>query len=102
MSNFQGRWFEAETGDSILVSFDPVAHDTVGFQVLTQVMSAKAYDTAAATDLANPWLAASAELGLGTNDPGEMELVEVELGHGPDRDVLGTTVSFGEAPPGET
>jgi hypothetical protein len=75
-------WFEAVKGDSILMSFDPVAHDAMGFQWLSQVMTTQEYDTvaAAAEELAIPWLATSAELDLGTNDLDNMELVEVNLG----------------------
>ncbi len=73
-------WFEAVTGDSILVSFDPVAHDAVGLQMLSEVRVSEGHDPKAATDLANPWLASAAELGLGTDDPDSIELVEVTLG----------------------
>jgi hypothetical protein len=73
-------WFEAVTGDSILMSFDPVAHDTVGLQMLSEVMVSEGHDPAAATDLADGWLTKSAELGLGANDPDNIDLVEVTLG----------------------
>jgi len=72
-------WFEAVTGNSILMSFDPVAHDTIGLQMLSEVMASEGYDPAAATDLADGWLTNSAELGLGTNDPDSIELIEVTL-----------------------
>ena len=75
----RGGWHQAVTGDSILVSFDPVAHDTVGLQMLGEVMASEGFDPAAATELANGWLTASAELGLGTNNPDSIELVEVNL-----------------------
>jgi uncharacterized Fe-S center protein len=73
-------WFEAVTGDSILMSFDPVAHDAVGLQMLSEAMVSEGHDPAAALDLATPWLASAAELGLGTNNPDYIELVEVSLG----------------------
>jgi len=76
----QGGWFQAVTGDSILMSFDPVAHDTVGLQMLAEVRIAEGHDPEAAIELANPWLADSAALGLGANDPDDMDLVEVTLG----------------------
>jgi len=76
-----GAWVRAVTGDSILMSFDPVAHDTVGLQVLGEVMRASGEgNPAAATDLASAWLEKAAELGLGTNNPDNIELVEVSLG----------------------
>ena len=76
----RGGWHQAVTGDSILMSFDPVAHDAVGLQMLSEVMASEGYDPAAAMDLADGWLTNSAELGLGTNDSDYIELVEVTLG----------------------
>jgi len=76
----RGGWHQAVTGDSILVSFDPVAHDTVGLQMLGEVMASEGIDPAPAIDLANGWLTSSAELGLGTNDLDNIELVEINLG----------------------
>jgi hypothetical protein len=67
------------TGDAILMSFDPVAHDTVGLQIVNKVLTAEGSSTEAATNLATPWLEGAAQLGLGTNDPDNMELVEVNL-----------------------
>ena len=67
------------TGDSILMSFDPVAHDTVGLQLVNQVLTAEGSNTEATTSLANAWLENGAELGLGTNDPEGIELVEVNF-----------------------
>jgi len=74
------RWITAATGDSILMSFDPVAHDAVGLQMLSEAMVSEGHDPAAALDLAAPWLESGAELGLGTNDLTSIELVEVNLG----------------------
>ncbi|MDY7080189.1 MAG: DUF362 domain-containing protein [Chloroflexota bacterium] len=76
----RGGWSQAVTGDSILVSFDPVAHDAVGLQVLSEAMVSEGYDPAAALDLAAHWLASAAELGLGIGDLDDIELVEVKLG----------------------
>lgn len=76
----RGGWHQAVTGDSILVSFDPVAQDTVGLQMLEEVMASEGIDPAPAADLADGWLTASAGLGLGTNDPDYIELAEVTLG----------------------
>ncbi|MDY7039718.1 MAG: DUF362 domain-containing protein [Chloroflexota bacterium] len=78
-----GSWpyWEADfTGDSILMSFDPVAHDAVGLQMLSQMLTDSGASTAAVTSLTRPCLENGAELGLGTNDPDEMELLEVSLG----------------------
>ena len=65
------------TGDSILMSFDPVAHDTVGLQLANQVLDAEGGNTGATTGQATPWLENGAKLGLGTNDADNMEWVEV-------------------------
>jgi len=66
-------------GDSISMSFDPVAHDTLGLQILTEMIEASDEGFAWADRLANPWLENGAVLGLGTNDPDNMDLVEVSL-----------------------
>ena len=76
----RGGWHQAVIGDSILMSFDPVAHDTVGLQMLGEVMVSEGNNPTVAVDVANAWLAASAGLGLGTNDPDHIELVEANLG----------------------
>lgn len=75
-----GGWGNATTWDSIFMSFDPVAHDTIGLQALSIVMTSEGRNPEAATNLANAWLTNSAELGLGTNDPDSIELVEANLG----------------------
>jgi uncharacterized protein (DUF362 family) len=75
-------WYHSTPGDSILMSFDPVALDTVGLQVYNDTMMAEGNDSAvkSAAPLANAWLTNGAELGLGSNDPDNMELIEVNLG----------------------
>jgi hypothetical protein len=73
-------WRRAVMGDSILMSFDPIAHDTLGLQLYGEVMVAEGQKPGAGASLANPWLAYGAELGLGTNDPNNMDIVEVNLG----------------------
>jgi hypothetical protein len=73
-------WDSDWTGDSILMSFDPVAHDTVGLQMLSQLLTDDGGNPAAITGMATPCLESGAELGLGTNDLENMELVEVNLG----------------------
>jgi hypothetical protein len=51
--------------NTILVSFDPVAHDTVGLQMTSEALTAEGRDPAAAMAPASLWLATSAGLGLG-------------------------------------
>ena len=62
------------------MSFDPVAHDTVGLQLYSQMLAAEGGNPAGVTERANAWLNASAELGLGVNNLDSVELVEVNLG----------------------
>jgi len=73
-------WRNAATGDSILMSFDPVAHDTVGLQLYSQMLAAEGDNPAGVTERANAWLNASAELGLGVNNLDSIEWMEVLLG----------------------
>jgi hypothetical protein len=72
-------WQSAVTGDSLLVSFDPVACDTVALQLCTEAMAAQGLSTTAETALAAGWLTRATELGLGASDPADMELVEIQL-----------------------
>ena len=73
-------WSADWTGDSILMSFDPVAHDMVGFQMFTQLLTDSGGNPSPATHMATPWLESGAEVGLGTNDPDHIDVVEVNLG----------------------
>jgi len=75
-----GSWASLVTGDSILMSFDPVAHDAVGLQLYGDAMTAKGRNSTLAARLAAPWLENAAALGLGTSDPAHIELMEVSLG----------------------
>lgn len=73
-------WHSAWTGDSILMGFDAVAHDALGLQIFTETIEADGESSAAAMMKASLWLENAAELGLGTNDPDHVELVELSLG----------------------
>jgi hypothetical protein len=66
-------------GETLLMSFDPVALDTVGMQIAVDAYAAEGSDPTSVTDQAAPWLMRAAELGLGTSDPADTELVEVNL-----------------------
>ncbi len=66
--------------NTILASFDPVAHDTVGLQMTSKALAAEGRNPAVATASASLWLATSAELGLGTDRLEHVDLVEVNLG----------------------
>jgi uncharacterized protein (DUF362 family) len=65
------------TGDAILMSFDPVAHDAVGLQLARELLDAEGSSTEATTSQAAAWLENAAQLGLGTDDADNMEWVEV-------------------------
>jgi len=73
-------WETDFTGDSILMSFDPVAHDTVGLEMFSQLLADDGGNPKAAIDMATRWLGNGATLGLGTNDPDSIELTEMNLG----------------------
>lgn len=73
-------WEPDWIGDSILMSFDPVAHDAVGLDILSQLRTEAGGDPTALISMATPCMESGAELGLGTNNPENMELVEINLG----------------------
>jgi hypothetical protein len=72
-------WDSDWTGDSILMSFDPVAHDTVGLQILSQLLANDEGNSAGMMLRATPCLQHSVELGLGTNDLNHIDVVELTL-----------------------
>ena len=72
------RW-ESVPGDSISMSFDPVALDTIGLQQMHDILTEEGQDTKQTEANARPWLTSAAELGLGTDDPAHIELREIAL-----------------------
>jgi uncharacterized protein (DUF362 family) len=68
-------------GNTILMSFDPVAFDAVGLQTVVDKLTADGRNSylRTATLGAEPWLAVGAEIGLGTNDPANIDLVDLKL-----------------------
>jgi hypothetical protein len=74
------NWSTGIVGDSVLMSFDPVAHDAVGLQVYADVMAAEGLSSESSVHLASGWLANGADLGLGTNDPASIILMEQIIG----------------------
>jgi hypothetical protein len=72
-------WTLDAVGDSILMSCDPVAHDRVGLDILNELIAANDGSFTWASRLGDLWLQNATGLGLGTNDPQHMELVEVKL-----------------------
>jgi hypothetical protein len=78
-ANSYPYWQEDWVGDSIFMSFDPVAHDTVGLQLLTRELEKIGGNPASLIGMATPALEYAVELGLGTNDPANMEVIEQTL-----------------------
>lgn len=72
-------WYQAETGDSILMSRDPVAVDAVAFQLYANTRAAAGMNSTGAQRNVESWLAHAASLGLGVNDLDAIEQVEVSL-----------------------
>jgi uncharacterized protein (DUF362 family) len=68
-------------GNTILMGFDPVAFDAIGVQMIVDKLNLDGREPYArmATMGAEPWLAVGAEIGLGTNDPANMDLVNLKL-----------------------
>jgi len=74
-SNSWPYWKPDWTGDSILMSYDPVAVDTIGAHILGTALEKPAF-----TERAVAGFNQAAALGLGTNDPAQMQQVELNLG----------------------
>lgn len=68
-------WEADYEGDAILMSFDPVAHDSVGLEILSELRGSGG----GFTNRAKPWLEHGAEIGLGAHAPGDIELTQLNL-----------------------
>ncbi len=75
-ANSYPYWQEDWLGDSILMSFDPVAHDTLGLQLLTRELEKVGGNPASLVGMAEPAFQYAVELGLGTNDLANMDAIE--------------------------
>jgi len=75
----QHGWFLTKKGDSVLMSFDPIAHDAVGLEILRQMIVAKGYDMETTQRLADTWLPQGEARGLGTSDPVYIKTIEKNL-----------------------
>ncbi len=73
-------WSSDWTGDSILMSFDPVAIDTMALQMLERLLTDQGGNPAYILAMATPCLEGGAGLGLGTNDPTNIDFKEINLG----------------------
>lgn len=72
-------WKADYRGDSILVSHDPVAIDTVGLDILSKLIEDTGGDPEWRTSVCTEALDWGAKLGVGTNSSDHMELVEINL-----------------------
>jgi hypothetical protein len=72
-------WKEDWIGDSIFMSFDPVATDTLGLKLLTQELEKTGGNPASLIGMAKYALDYGTELGIGTNDPANMTVSEINL-----------------------
>jgi uncharacterized Fe-S center protein len=74
-----GDWYRPERENALLLSFDPVALDTVGRDILIQHRQAMGLDSRSLVEGARH-LRTAQSLGLGTTDAGSIDLQEVALG----------------------
>jgi len=73
-------WQEDWVGDSIFMSFDPVAHDQVGLNLMVKELEKLGMGSPAALiGMSNAYLNYAVELGLGTRDAANIELIEQTL-----------------------
>ncbi len=75
----QDYWMQFKRSDAIFMSFDPVAHDTIGLQTFVDLKKAAGEKPDAHVARANGWLQNAAKLGLGTNETGHIRLEEISL-----------------------
>ncbi len=73
-------WREDWVGDSILMSFDPVAHDVTGLSLFGRAAEQIGVNPASVIGRAQPALKRAVELGLGTDDPAQIEFIEQTIG----------------------
>jgi Domain of unknown function (DUF362) len=69
-------WYSAFDSDFICMSFDPVAHDALGLQVLNNLQTANGIETEPTRSRAAAWLKNAAALGLGTDQSTNIEFLE--------------------------
>jgi len=74
------NWHQAEVYDSLLMSFDPLAHDAVGLDILDRVCEERLGRVSGmARPRATEWLEYGEEIGLGTGDVDLIEWLTVDL-----------------------
>jgi hypothetical protein len=75
----QDNWYSAFDSDLICMSFDPVAHDVLGLQVLNNLQAVNGIETEPIRKRAAEWLKNAAALGLGTDQMANIEFMEERL-----------------------
>lgn len=70
-------WVPDTRGDSILMSFDPLAHDYIGREILAGMAKEKGENPDSYYGQSDDWFAACEAAGLGTANPEKIELVEM-------------------------
>jgi hypothetical protein len=70
-------WSVDARGDSILMSYDPLAQDRVALDMLVALAEEKGNSTGALVGMAERWLETALGTGLGTGDKEQIDLVEV-------------------------
>jgi hypothetical protein len=73
-------WVSDWAGDSILVSFDPVAIDATALHEIERLLTNQGGNPTWVTSMATSCLEYAVGLGLGTNDPSNIDLTEISLG----------------------
>jgi hypothetical protein len=76
----QDNWYEAFDSDFICMSFDPVAHDTLGLKALNEIQAANGIQTEPTRQRAVQWLKNAADLGIGTDQMDNIEFLEERIG----------------------
>ena len=73
------NWNTAKRGDSLMMSFDPVAHDTAGLAYFASLQQAGGINPNFTNQRASQYLAKAAELGYGANNPDKIDLIEEKI-----------------------
>ena len=67
------------SGKTILMSYDPVAIDTIGAHIAEKAYAAEGVETPVVISQSTPWLTRATELGLGCSNLKEIDLIERNL-----------------------
>lgn len=73
------NWNHTVRTSSFLMSRDPVAHEAVGLELLSQALEAQDLEPASVRATVDEWLATCSQLGLGTHDLDQIDVVRLDL-----------------------